>query len=188
MARGSRARLEFGWAHRKSVNLAEPCSSRTPRSREGTGRRGRHSSWVRAAHGRPRAPRAERIRGAPRRSSASFEFGRVRESRIVQEPTQIDFLFAGDPIRRAPADVFFPDPDEIASSPGDAAYVGLAPLLELELWSYRKQDVADAVALLEKLQDIEYDVREAHFDPRLRPELWRLRQDALAELSWEARG
>ncbi|MCA9623457.1 MAG: hypothetical protein KC731_30760 [Myxococcales bacterium] len=61
----------------------------------------------------------------------------------------------------------------------------LKGLLELKLHAGRKQDEADAVALLKHLDERRYLALEAELPAALRPKLHLLRRDALEELAWE---
>lgn len=57
--------------------------------------------------------------------------------------------------------------------------------VDFKLQAKRHQDIADVVALLEGLDDARYLALEAATPPARRPELARLREDALEELRFE---
>jgi hypothetical protein len=63
--------------------------------------------------------------------------------------------------------------------------VDLGGLLELKLLARRHRDLADVVELLKRLDEARYDAIEAAVERSLRPELARLRRDALEELATE---
>jgi hypothetical protein len=114
---------------------------------------------------------------------AVHAFARESRTRLRHVPTgvRVDLLVAGDPGPR-PADPPYPSPSEIASSPDDAAFVGLSSLITLKLRARRHQDLADVVALLKPLNDARYFELEAETPQDLRHALADLRRDALEEL------
>ncbi|MGB0680762.1 MAG: hypothetical protein ACPGUV_14005, partial [Polyangiales bacterium] len=118
---------------------------------------------------------------------ARFAFARVRETRLLHEPSQVtvDLLFAGAPIPRRP-ERCYPHPDKAGRSARDPRFVDLPTLIELKLYAGRHQDQADVVALLKRMDEGGYLSVEAALPARLRAALFTLRQDALEELSWES--
>ena len=75
----------------------------------------------------------------------------------------------------------YPDPAALASSPSDAAIVGLEGLCELKLRAHRHRDLADVVELLQRVDEGRYLEVEAAVPRELRAELASLRRDALEE-------
>jgi hypothetical protein len=118
---------------------------------------------------------------------ASHGFERTSAARLRHVPTgvRVDLLVAGTPMPRAGASVY-PAPQALGSSPRDAQIASLRGLVELKLRAARHRDLADVVELLKRLDEPAYTEIEAALDRALRPELARLRRDALEELGSEA--
>jgi hypothetical protein len=118
---------------------------------------------------------------------AAHGFRRPSRARLqhVGSGVRVDLLISQDPIPRRDG-VTYPAPAAIESSPSDPDFLGLAPLLELKLLGGRYQDRADVVALLKRTDEAHYLPLEAAMPASLRPELARLRQDALEELAGDA--
>lgn len=116
------------------------------------------------------------------------EFVWDRPSRMRDEPTGVlvYLLHSGAPLARRPEHVF-PRPQDIEASPRDPDYIGLAPLIELKLLAGRRQDEADVVELLKRLDDAEYLRVEAAVARSSRPFLAQLRDEALDELRTDDR-
>jgi hypothetical protein len=113
-------------------------------------------------------------------------FRRISRARLehVADGVRVDLLWSSEPVPRRTGDVY-PAPQEVAASPEDPDFVGLAPLLHLKLLGGRHQDRADVVALLKRLDEAHYLSIEAALPARFRPELSGLRRDALEELAFE---
>jgi hypothetical protein len=115
---------------------------------------------------------------------AAHDFARESPTRLRHLPTgvRVDLLIAGTSMPR-PGSPPYPSPDALPSSDADAAFVGLAPLLQLKLRAHRHQDLADVVALLQRVDDARYLELEAQTPRELRERLGELRRDALEELA-----
>jgi hypothetical protein len=113
-------------------------------------------------------------------------FERSSPARLRHVPTgvRVDLLVAGEPLPRDPARRY-PSPEALGTSPRDPQIASLPGLLELKLRAARHSDFADVVELLKRLDEPHYDEAEAAVDRALRPELARLRRDALEELASE---
>ena len=94
---------------------------------------------------------------------------------------RVDLLVGGAPLPRPGAGVY-PSPADLASSPRDPRFVGLAGLVELKLRARRHRDLADIVELLKRLDEARYTELEARAEPSLRAMLAGLRRDAIEEL------
>ncbi|HHH26844.1 MAG TPA: hypothetical protein ENK57_00625 [Polyangiaceae bacterium] len=116
----------------------------------------------------------------------SHGFTREADDRLRHDDTgvRVDLLEAGRPMPRAGSPVY-PSVDALGDGERDAPFADLRGLIELKLWARRKQDEADVVALLKGLEEAEYLAVEASLPAMLRPELLRLREDALDELRFE---
>jgi hypothetical protein len=91
----------------------------------------------------------------------------------------IDLLIAGSAAPRAGV---YPSPAALEASDRDPAVVGLAALIQLKLAAHRHRDLADVVELLKLLDDARYIDLESKIPAASRPELARLRDDALEEM------
>jgi hypothetical protein len=113
-------------------------------------------------------------------------FARLGPRKLRHEATEVDvdLLVAGDPMPRA-TDRAYPAPGDVAGSAGAPDVIALPNLLELKLRAARHQDMADVVQLLKQRSEAEYLALEAALGSDLRPELARLREDALEELRFE---
>ncbi len=118
---------------------------------------------------------------------AAHGFERIGDSsrlRHVGTGVRIDLLVEGHTIAKPGAEPF-PAPENTPASERDADVASLAALVTLKLQAKRHQDLADVVALLKPLDDAGYIALEASIPAKARPELARLRDDALEELSYE---
>lgn len=114
-----------------------------------------------------------------------FGFSREGPARLRhRNGTPIDLLIAGQPSPR-PGEAPWPEPDQLAASPGSPAVVGLEGLIGLKLAARRAQDRADVVALLKALDDAAYLALEAGQPASRRALLASLRDEALEELAME---
>lgn len=117
-------------------------------------------------------------------SSHGFERASAARLRHVATGVRVDVLVEGAPLARDPSRAY-PAPAALGSSPRDPQIVSLRGLIELKLRAGRHRDLADVVELLKRLDEPRYTEVEATLDPALRPELARLRRDALEELGSE---
>jgi len=116
---------------------------------------------------------------------AAHGFARTQERRLrhVASGVDVDLLFAGES-RPRPGSPPYPRPSELARSERENDVVALPALVELKLVARRHQDLADVVELLKRLDASAYLALEAEVNAELRAELFRLRRDALEELSF----
>jgi hypothetical protein len=116
---------------------------------------------------------------------AAHGFARASPSRLRHLSTgvRVDVLVAGEPLPRGTG--VYPPPDTLGASQRDPHVVDLRGLVELKLVAGRHRDVADVVELLKGLDEVRYTEVESAVSPGLRPELARLRRDALEELAQE---
>lgn len=113
-------------------------------------------------------------------AATAFERSGARKWRHQPSGAGVDVLVAGEPVPPA-GRALFPDPAAVARSDREADIAALAPLLELKLAARRHQDVADVVGLLQNLDGDRYLALEAAVSAGLRPEVARLRAEALEE-------
>jgi hypothetical protein len=113
-------------------------------------------------------------------------FTRVRDDQLRHDLSgvKIDVLVEGVQMAR-PGAPLFPSPAKLRGSAADPRIVALAPLCELKLYARRLQDLADVAELLKPLDELAYTLVEAELPAALRPELYRLRLEALDELAME---
>jgi hypothetical protein len=118
----------------------------------------------------------------------SHGFERTSANRLVHTASgvRVDVLIAGTPLPRGAAGAVYPSPADVGTSPRDPRFVDLRGLVELKLVARRHRDLADVVELLKRLDEVRYTEIEATVDTSLRPELARLRRDALEELGSES--
>lgn len=111
-------------------------------------------------------------------------FTQTRANRLHHRPSRVDvdLLFAGE-ARPRPGAPPYPSPLALGRSPREPDVVDLPALLDLKLTAARHQDLADVVALLKALDEAGYLAAESALRPELRPQLARLRRDALDELA-----
>jgi hypothetical protein len=116
---------------------------------------------------------------------AAHGFERASASRLrhVATGVRVDVLVAGARLPRGTG--VYPTPESLGASPRDPQVVDLRGLFELKLAARRHRDLADVVELLKRLDEVRYTEVEATIDGALRPELSRLRRDALEELGSE---
>ena len=114
-------------------------------------------------------------------------FARTAANRLHHRSSgvDVDLLFAGE-ARPRPGTPPYPSPLELGRSAREPDVVDLPALLDLKLTAARHQDLADVVALLKALDEAGYLAAEAALRSELRPELARLRRDALDELALDA--
>ena len=120
----------------------------------------------------------ERLR--PALAAVGFERVGARKWRHGPTGAGVDLLVAGEPIPPAGRGVF-PEPAQLERSDVEPDVAALAPLVELKLAAHRHQDVADVVGLLQLLDEGRYLGLEAALPASLRPEVARLRTEALEE-------
>jgi hypothetical protein len=113
-----------------------------------------------------------------------FERTSPNRLRHLATGVRVDVLVAGAPLPRDPSRKY-PSPDLLGASPRDAQIASLRGLVELKLYAKRHRDLGDVVELLKRLDDAHYTEIEASVERTLRPELARLRRDALEELGSE---
>ncbi len=113
---------------------------------------------------------------------ANHGFERASECRLRHTPSgvEVDLLFAGEPRPRANT-APYPHPANLGRSEREPDVASLAALVELKLVAARYQDLADLVALLKPLDEADCLRLEAATPPTLRPQLFKLRRDALKE-------
>ncbi|MCA9622608.1 MAG: hypothetical protein KC731_26490 [Myxococcales bacterium] len=116
----------------------------------------------------------------------SHGFSQPRADRLLHDATQVrvDLLEQGQPMP-GPDRPSYPSPAAVGHSDSDPFIIALPGLLQLKIYAGRKQDEADAVALLKLLDEGRYLAVEAQLPAALRPQLLLLRRDALEELAWE---
>ena len=116
---------------------------------------------------------------------ARHGFERTSANRLEHTASgvRVDVLVAGTPLPRGAG--LYPSPTELGASPRDPHFIDLRGLIGLKLVAHRHRDVADIVELLKRLDEVRYTELEATLDRSLRPELTRLRRDALEELGSE---
>jgi hypothetical protein len=141
-----------------------------------------HHGYVRTSEDIVVLVEASRLNALDEEQLESHGFRRLSRARLEHEASgvRVDLLISRDPVPRR-AGVTYPGPLEVEASERDGDLVGLAPLLQLKLLAGRYQDRADVVALLKRIDDAHYLPLEAAMSPALRPELARLRRDALEE-------
>jgi hypothetical protein len=117
---------------------------------------------------------------------AAHGFERTSPARLRHSATavRVDLLVAGEPLPRDPSQRY-PSPDALGASPRDPQIASLPGLVELKLHARRHRDLADVVELMKRLDEAHYIEVEAAVDRGLRPELARLRRDALEERAGE---
>jgi hypothetical protein len=117
---------------------------------------------------------------------AAHGFARTSRTRLRHGTTgvRVDLLVSNEEQPRRPG-VIYPAPSSVAASARDPDFVALAPLLELKLEAARHRDISDVMELLKRVSDQRYLELEAAMPAALRPELARLRRDALEELAFE---
>jgi len=113
-------------------------------------------------------------------------FVRTSARRLRHEATGVGvgLLVAGEAMPRSSGHCY-PAPASMAASATAPDVIALPGLLELKLCAGRYQDKADVVELLKLLEEGEYLVVESELPADLRPELARLRDDALEEKRFE---
>ena len=112
-----------------------------------------------------------------------FERTSTNRLRHIASSVRVDILVAGEALPRGVG--VYPSPETLGASARDPQVVDLRGLLELKLAARRHRDLADVVELLKRLDEAHYTELEAGVERSLRPELARLRRDALEELGAE---
>ncbi len=112
-------------------------------------------------------------------------FERTSASRLrhIASGVRVDVLVAGETLPRGVG--VYPSPETLGASARDPQVVDLRGLVELKLVARRHRDLADVVELLKRLDEARYTEMEAAVERSQRPELARLRRDALEELGAE---
>jgi hypothetical protein len=116
-------------------------------------------------------------------TSHGFERTGAARLRHVATGVRVDVLVGGEPLPRGAG--VYPSPESLGASARDPEVVDLTGLVGLKLLARRHQDLADVVGLLKRLDEARYTALEAAVERALRPELARLRRDALEEQGYE---
>ncbi len=114
-------------------------------------------------------------------------FSQVSAERLCHDTTRvrIDLLREGRCLRGPRAAAPLPSPLDVAGSDRDPEVVALPVLIDLKIDAGRRQDIADVVRLLMRLDDGAYIALEAAVRAVHRSELAELRDEALQELAWD---
>lgn len=123
---------------------------------------------------------------APLLARHGFERPAANRLRHLSSGVDVDLLFAGE-ARPRPGAPPCPSPLELGRSAREPDVVDLPGLFELKLTAGRHQDLADAVALLKGLDEERYLEAASRLRSELKPQLHRLRRDALDELALDQR-